>query len=340
MATIEKRPQKDGSLRWRVRIRKRGFSVVTETFSTKTKAQRWAKKTESEIEEGSYFGADKQRTIGELIDRFLETELDRYSPREQEQKTQQLTWWKDRIGTLRVIHVRPHVCVKQLDELKRSGRSPATRNRYKAALSGVFTVAKQRWQWASSNPLSAIPREQEPQVRVRWLSDDERDALLEGCKVSQARKLYPFVLTALRTGARQGSIEQLLWRDVDLERRELVFHKTKGRLRVRSHISADLLETLREWGAVRSISDARVFGSFPRTAWRRALRVSGVSNFRFHDLRHTCASYMVQAGATPNQIMEQLGLKTLQIVMKYAHLAPGQSDALLERISNEQARKR
>lgn len=338
MATIEKRPQKNGRSRWRVRIRKRGFPVITETFSTKTKAERWAKSTESELEDGSRFGADTKRTLGELIDRFLETELDRYSPKEQLQKSQQLKWWKERLGSFRVIHVRPHVCVEHLDELKSSGLSPASRNRYKAALSRVFTVAKHRWQWASSNPLASIQREPEPQVRVRWLSDDERTALLEACRASQARKLYPFVLTALRTGARQGSIEELLWRDVDLERRELVFQKTKAGMRVRSHISADLLEALREWGRVRSISDQRVFGSFPRTAWLTALRKSDLRNFRFHDLRHTCASYMVQAGATPSQIMEQLGLKTMQIVTKYAHLAPGHSDALLDRISNEQAR--
>ena len=58
------------------------------------------------MEDGSYFGADNKRTLGHLIDRFLEAELDRYSPREQVQKVQQLKWWKDRIGTLRFIHVR------------------------------------------------------------------------------------------------------------------------------------------------------------------------------------------------------------------------------------------
>ncbi len=88
------------------------------------------------------------------------------------------------------------------------------------------------------------------------------------------------------------------------------------------------LDALREWrrASVRAIGHRRLFPDrFPREHWERAMKAAGVSDFRFHDLRHTGASYLAQCGASTRELMEYLGHRTLQVVARYTHLAPSHS---------------
>lgn len=79
------------------------------------------------------------------------------------------------------------------DELARD-RSPATVNRYLAVLSHAFAVAVKEWGWLDDNPLRKVTKPQEPRGRVRFLSDDERERLLQACRESASPDLYPAVI--------------------------------------------------------------------------------------------------------------------------------------------------
>ena len=334
MATIRQRNRQDGSSTYHVQVRLKGHPTQTETFKRKTDAKRWAQQTESAIREGQYFKTieAKKHTVAEMVDRYISAVGDD----KKDAKTQagQLRWWQERIGSYSLADVTPALILEQRDqlgsEMGRRGtiRGPATVNRMLAALSVAFTAAVKEWQWTESNPVFQVKKRKEPRGRERFLSDDERDRLLAACKDSECELLYPVVVFALSTGARKGEILGLTWSDIDWENGIAIFRDTKND-EVRSvPLTGHLLAELQRLSKVRRIDTKLVFprkdGKAPvelRDHWAKAIKTANITDFRFHDLRHTAASYMLGEGVSLGQLAEILGHKTLQMVKRYAHLA-------------------
>lgn len=218
-------------------------------------------------------------------------------------------------------------------------RSGASVNRYFVAMSAVFTWAiEQRLTpkgW--TNPCRGIRRLPDAQQRVRFLDDGERDRLFESCRNSQYPRLYALVLMAMKTGARRGELLSLTWRDLDLDRGIANLGRSKNGDRRTLVLLPDVVEALRPF---RSTDSARyVFGSVRTkyqtpgvidSAWRDAVARARVRDFRFHDLRHCCASYLAQAGVPLNVIAEVLGHRKLDMSRRYAHLTTQtKADAML-----------
>jgi integrase len=147
--------------------------------------------------------------------------------------------------------------------------------------------------------------------------------------------LYPAVITALSTGARRGELLNLRWSDVSYDRKTLVsgFGQTKN-TEIRSvPLPAAVIDQLQALAQVRRIDDDRVFpitADELRCPWRRALKAAGISGFRSHDLRHSCASYILQAGFPLGTVAEVLGHKTLEMAKRYSHLAESHTRAALK----------
>ena len=114
-------------------------------------------------------------------------------------------------------------------------------------------------------------------------------------------------------------------------------HETKNGERRRVPIVGPALEALRAHAKVRRLDSPLVFPGRTgkpaelRKAWVKALREAGIEDFRFHDLRHTTASYLAMSGASPGEIAEILGHKTLHMVKRYAHLSESHTRSVLER---------
>ena len=347
MANIEERKTKSGSVRYRALVRKKGFPPLSATFDRKSEATRWARNTEAAIDEGRHFkGSEaKRHTLAELIDRYAESVLPKKA-RAGYSQALQLNWWKQELGEKLLSDVTPAVIVDGRDRLQKDGggraKSPATVNRYMAALSHAFTVASREWQWVDDNPVLKVAKLPEPPGRVRFLDQQEREALLEACRNNRNPYLYPVVMLAISTGMRRGEILNLRWKDIDLDRGHLVIHKTKNRERRGIRVSKPLQEVLRQHGKVRRLDSPLVFpskvGSFPediRAAWKRALKEAEIADFRFHDLRHTAASYLAMNGATPSEIAAVLGHKTLAMVQRYAHLSESHAAGVLDRMNRK-----
>ena len=148
---------------------------------------------------------------------------------------------------------------------------------------------------------------------------------------------------------RRGEILKLKWRDVDLSQRVIFVREAKSGISRYLPISDELLEDL---GSQHSRSGSGyVFPShLPRrnpahrsgepnepytdikNAFRQALKKAGIDEFRFHDLRHTFASYLVMNGADLNVVRELLGHRTLAMTLRYAHLAPRTKDQAIRLI--------
>ena len=230
-------------------------------------------------------------------------------------------------------------------------RSPATVVRYLAALSNVLTAATNEWGWLEDSPMRKVKKPKEPRGRVRFLSEDEtinnqvidgeRTRLLKSCEQSSNPYLYPVVVLALSTGMRQGEIMNLTWDDVDLNQGRITLHETKNGERRVVPLTGKALSLIKEHSKVRRIDTALLFPSkvkknVPidlRAPWLTALEQAGIEDFRFHDLRHSAASYLAMNGASMAEIAEVLGHKTLQMVKRYSHLSEAHTAGVVERMN-------
>jgi integrase len=210
------------------------------------------------------------------------------------------------------------------------------------SLSGVYTTAINEWGWLEINPVKKVAKPAEPQGRVRFLSDDERARLLEACKLCPNPILYTVVVVALSTGARKSEILTLKWRQVDFERNVIRLENTKNKERRalplvgKAHelVFALKTENTHDTDYVFPRPDGRKPVEIKRS-WHWAIRKAEIKDFRFHDLRHSAASYLAMNGATLAEIAEVLGHKTLQMVKRYAHMSEQHTIAVVERMNKK-----
>jgi len=353
MANIEKRISNDGKTSYRVKIRLKGFPSQSATFERLTDAKKWAQQTESAIREGRHFKTTeaKRHTLAEMIDRYCRDVLP--SKKSAKDQAQQLAWWKSEIGSYSLADVTPSLIGECRDKLGREItvrnklRSPASVVRYMAALSHAFTIAVKEWGWLEDSPMRKVTKPKESRGRVRFLSDDERARLLKACKESSNPYLYTVVVLALSTGMRQGEIMGLTWDVVDLNQGRAILHETKNGERRAVAITGHALELLKELSKVRRIDCNLLFPAKEnapqkpqkpmdlRTPWETAVKRAELHDFKFHDLRHSAASYLAMNGASLAEIAEVLGHKTLQMVKRYAHLSEGHTARVVQSMNDK-----
>lgn len=187
------------------------------------------------------------------------------------------------------------------------------------------------------NARSILSDRPENNERVRFLSDEERERLFLACRASKWPMMFAAVLLAIVTGARKGEMMRLRWRDADLDAGVIVVPgKTKNNDNKTLVLTANAVEELR-----RHVGrpEALIFASkitpdkpfnFAASAWPRALRQANIRNLKWHDLRHTCASYLAQSGATLLQIADVLGHRNLSVTRRYSHLTVGHRRKLVD----------
>ena len=356
MATILERDTKDGKRKYLVQIRKKGHPTECATFTSLTKAKAWARNTEAAIDEGRHFKTveAKKHTLGDLIDRYIESVLPNKSESTRYGQTRQLRWWKKHLGKRPLSDITPALLSEYRDNLAAEGtprgdkRSPATVVRYMAALSHCLKVGMQEWGWLTDNPMRMVSRPREPKGRTRVLSDDERARLLEACVESNNPYLYPVVVLALSTGMRKGEILGIRWRDVQLERGLISIPDTKNKTPRAVPLVGHAHELLAGLSRIRRIDTDLVFPA-PHAQWKKpkpidiqsawdwALERAGLGKeadfTRFHDLRHCAATYMAQDGATLAELAATLGHKTLQMVQRYQHLTAEHTSPVVARMN-------
>jgi len=345
MATIVRRLGKNGQVSYRVEVRRKGAPPQSASFQTLVEARKWAKIREGAVLEGRHFPstAAKRHTVSDLIDRYMNDVLPSKRASTAYNQTYQLRWWKKQLGHYRLADVTPALLIDYRDKRVRNmAKRPSgvTVKRWLAVLSHCFTVAVQEWQWCEENPVLKITKPRERRGRVRYLSDEERHQLLEACQASRNPYLYIVVMLALATGARRGELLRLGWSDVDLRRGVLTFHETKNGERRAVPLTGQALVLMRQHAKVRRLDTVLVFpdatGRKPlgiREAFEGAVERAGIADFRFHDLRHTFASYLAMNGATLAEIAETLGHKTLAMVKRYAHLTEAHTRGVVERMN-------
>lgn len=214
--------------------------------------------------------------------------------------------------------------IMSVARIKAAEASPATANRYLALIRSILRRALHVWRWIETVPhIELFP---DPGRRVRWLRPGQVTMLLQ--HLPEHQRLT--VLFALATGLRQSNVVRLEWPQVDLRRRMLWVHadEAKGRRDFSiplNQTAVDVLKACRGAHKLRVFTyQGRPFVTANTRAWKRALERAGIRDFRWHDLRHTWASWHVQHG-TPLFVVQDLGAwSSEQMVRRYAHLAPSQ----------------
>ena len=298
--------------------------------------------TEAALRERRHFKTVEatRHTMAELTDRYSRDVLPTKAESTRTTQQRQLDWWREELGTFTLADCTPAVIAEARDNRARQSSGP-TANRYLAVLSHAFTVARKEWGWVESNPVFAVTKAKEPRGRVRFLSDDEREQLLAACRTSPSKWLYPVVILALSTGMRSGEVMGLTWGRVDMKHGRILLEDTKNNERRVIPLVGHALVLLQEHAKVRRI-DTELLWPGQRSPdkpvnlqhpWEDAVAKASLEDFRFHDLRHSAASYMLMNGATIAELAEVLGHKTLQMVKRYSHLSESHTRGLVERMN-------
>lgn len=335
MATIEKRTTNDGTVSYRAKVRLRGEKPRSRTFKRLTDAKAWAAKVESDLGHGAYVPttADRRRSLADLIGAYIEEYLPtKAHNRDRKGQETILAWWKSEFGYVTLDRLRPEVFAEARGKLaKRTTRtgsplSGATINRYLAGISSVCKWAWKEKRWLPSNPVLSVSKASESKGIIRFLSDDERKALFKACREHPNRNIGLAVTLALATGARYSNIRFLRWEDVDFDNWTLAIRETKNghpryipvvgsaQKALRAHYDADPTQEGWVFKGARDSAPA----DFEKQ-WREVRDTAGLGSFRFHDLRHTTASYLTQGGAGLAQVADALGHRTLEMAKRYSH---------------------
>ena len=220
----------------------------------------------------------------------------------------------------------------QIVKEKRSAVLPATVNRYIALIRAVLRCAAYEWDWIYKVP--NIKQLKEPEGRVRWITHDEARRLVS----ELPDHLADMARFTLATGLRRSNVTQLRWDQVDLPNARAWINagQSKTRKAIPIPLNSDALAVLMEQRGKHDVY-VFVYQNHPvkqtsTKAWYAALKRAGIKDFTWHDLRHTWASWHVQAGTSLHELMELGGWRTYKTVLRYAHLAADQLSSAAGRI--------
>jgi len=307
---------------WWIDITTPGGSRVRRTAATedKSKAQELHDQLKAESWRVAKLGEKQKRTWDEAAYKWLlETE---------HKKTHQQ-------DVAQIVRLQPFFRGKYLDQLtrdviaqvadkKRKQTGAATANRMLALIRAILRRAALDWEWIDKPPVIKLYRE--PKRRVRYLTPEQALTLLG----ELPPHLVDMVRFSLATGLRKSNVTRLEWSQVDLNRRVAWIHGDQAKAGKPIHVTlnATALEVLtRQIG--KHMTHVFTYKGKPVTqvntkAWYKALERAGIENFRWHDLRHTWASWLTQQGVPLNVIQEMGAWESSEMVRRYAHLAPEQ----------------
>lgn len=278
----------------------------------------------------SHLGIRSKRTWQEAVVRYLVVKSSLRSIEDVKRICRKLDPY---LGHLALDQMTGDVLWKIIQSELGKGNKPATVNRYLALIRCLFRMARDEWQWVESFPkIRLLTGEVE---RDRWLTREDADRLIAACPPH----LAALVRFALATGCRASEITGLEWNRVDLERRTAWLNQTKNGTPRGVPLNRDAVAVLEEQQGKHlrfcfSYQGKPITGTLTNSVWHTALAKAGIEDFRFHDLRHTWASWHRQAGTSCDELKDLGGWKSRVMVDRYAKYATEHLAVAASRIEN------
>jgi integrase len=296
-----------------------------------TEAKALEAKWRAEAHQQKHWGKEPDRDFDVMMESYLRAHAHKRSAARDLEITRNLrAFFRGRVlNGLKAADIRGYI-----EERQAKGTAPGTINRELALLSAALNFMRREYEWQVPNPVTGR-KLREPEGRLRWLTREEAEHLLSMAETeSRAPHLPDFIRLALHTGMRRGELLGLEWKRVDLKagliHLEAVHTKTAKRRSVplnetaRAAIVARMKFRMKHcpgspW--VFCDKDGSRLASV-RKAFESACRRAGIKDFTIHDLRHTCAAWLVSNGAQLAAVRDLLGHSTIKMTERYAHLAP------------------
>ncbi|HEY6018976.1 MAG TPA: site-specific integrase [Candidatus Paceibacterota bacterium] len=320
---------------WWVKIAHDGRRIQQSTGTPdKAKAQEYHDKLKASLWDKARLGIKPRHTWNEAVVRYLAETTHKASQCSDKTHLR----WLDRFLNGRMLD---EINRELLDSIMAARMAENVKNssvnRVNEVVRAVLRKACNEWEWIDRVPrIRMLP---EPNRRVRWITREEADRLLTVLPTH----LVPVVKFSLETGLRRANVTGLLWSQIDLTRRTAWIHpdQAKARKAIAVPLSAAAVIVIREQIGKHPTHVFSYHGNpivqLNTKAWRKALAKVGIENFRWHDLRHTWASWHVQAG-TPLHVLQELGgWECVEMVRKYAHLSSEHLAEYVDRLSRLKA---
>jgi len=315
--------------------------------STNVKDRKLAEKIEAKVvtqlAEGKWFEkpVSTDKTLSDLLDKYVnEYSTPNKAPGTAKNDTCMVKDMKEFFGDKLLNKVTPSLISAYKTKCREEGLSAASINHRRTLLHQAFKLAVREWEWCQTNPVEKVSREKVRNERDRWLTLDEEKRLIEKSILFPTLKdneteprywLQEVVVFALNTGMRQDEILSLEWTAIDLFRKTVTVVKSKNGEKRTIPLNQKAFELLKEKSKVRHIRSSYVFTSEAGTkilrrnllrAFYNVLDRAKIEDFRFHDLRHTFATRLAQAGVDLYKIAKLLGHKDIKMTQRYSHHYP------------------
>ncbi|MEW6054053.1 MAG: site-specific integrase [Nitrospirota bacterium] len=317
---------KKGNVYWM--IKQYNGKKVERTLDTGIKrvAEERYSKIVSEIVGGSYFQKPKEFTISYLMEKYAEdramTKASNTLARDRSLREHITNYF----GSYLLAEVTPEMVSDYRRKRYAEKKTVATVNRELAFLRNAYNIAIRHYKWCFVNPVSSVKFDRERNQRDRWLTSEDEKNLFSHLK----GRLVDIVSLVLNTGLRQDEVLSLIRSNVDLFRKTITV-KGKGDKVRTIPLNAVALDILKARMKTHHIHSELVFPSATGTkimrqrlvrAFTKAAKDSGLQDFHFHDLRHTFATRLAQAGVDLYKIAKLLGHNDVSTTQRYAHHCP------------------
>lgn len=284
-------------------------------------------KLKGDIAEGKWFEKlpGEDYTFAELMDKYLEE----YSSVNKAKSSyiRDISMNKHlqkQFGKLYLPEITPRMISEYKIKRRQEGASPRTVNYELTVMSHAFNLASKEWEIINDNPVRKVAKEKVRNLTERWLSDEEEKKLLS----ASSDWLRPIIIFAINTGFRESEILDLKWKQIDFSRMEITISEQKNKQTDTLPLNNEAVRVLKEKWGVRQKGVEYVFPSQNKTrimkrnlfrAFKSAKEKAGIENFRFHDLRHTFATRLVQSGVDIYAVQKLGRWKTMSMVARYGH---------------------
>lgn len=328
MASIR---QRSGT--WQARVRRKGYPDEVASFKTKTEAQAWARSIESAMDLGAYQSTQPAKDI--LLADVLQRYMDEVTPskRGAQREAEGIQFMmRQKMASYSMMNLTPAVIAAYRDDRLKTV-SAGTIIRELSILSGIISHARKEWSLPTANPCALVRKPPTPPGRARLLTTDEEARLLNELKPVRRRSpwMVPLVMLALESAMRRGELLSLRWEHINLAAQTAFLPLTKNgtaRTVPLSKKAVAILEGLPNYGTVGlvfPISHMTMHNCFVAACHR-----AGITDLRFHDLRHTATSRLAEKLPNVIELAAVTGHQTIQMLKRYYH---PKAEAMAQKLS-------